>query len=67
MAWLARLDTRARRWPRLARWAYTGLKFYLLAAGTFLWIMLWWERHWFLGLAQAVCVGVVLFRELRGE
>ena len=67
MAWLARMDARARHWPRPARWAYLGAKFYLLAAGAFLWVMLWWQRHWFLGLTQAVFVGYVLFRELRGE
>lgn len=67
MAWLAKLDARSRRWPRLLRWTYQGVKFYLLAAGVFLWVMLWWQRHWFLGVSQAAFVGYVLFRELRGE
>lgn len=67
MAWLARLDAKAQKWPRLIRWAYHGLKYYLLAAGTFLWIMLWWQRHWFLGLLQLIYVGYVLVGELRGQ
>lgn len=35
MAWLARLDARARRAPRPLRWAYWGLKWYLVALGTY--------------------------------
>lgn len=33
MAWLANLDARATRWPLPFRWAYRGLKWYLIAAG----------------------------------
>lgn len=65
MAWLARLDAKAQKWPRLIRWAYHSLKYYLLAAGAFMWVMLWWQRHWALGLLQLLYVGYVLLSELR--
>lgn len=67
MAWLDRLDATSRHWPRLARWAYLGVKYYLLAAGAFMWVMLWWKRHWLLGLSQLGIVGYVLLSELRGH
>jgi len=67
MAWLTRLDARSQHWPRLIRWAYLGLKYYLLAAGVFLWVMLWWQRHWLLGVMQVLFVGYVLASELRGH
>lgn len=67
MAWLDRLDAKSRRWPRFARWAYVGLKYYLLAAGAFMWIMLWWQRHWLLGVSQLAIVSYVLLSELRGQ
>lgn len=33
VAWLAKLDAKAKRWPRPAYWAYVGVKWYLIAAG----------------------------------
>ena len=36
MAWLARLDAAARRWPPPAQWLYVSLKWYLVAAGVVL-------------------------------
>lgn len=33
MAWLAKLDTRAARWPRPVRWSYLSLKWYLIIGG----------------------------------
>jgi hypothetical protein len=35
VAWLAKLDARARQWPTPARWAYVGLKWYLALLGAF--------------------------------
>lgn len=63
MAWLARLDARARSWPRPLWWGYTALKWYLVAAGLFLWLALWWQRHPLLAVMQAGFVGYVLFHE----
>lgn len=33
MAWLARLDARATRWPLPLRWGYLSLKWYLIVLG----------------------------------
>jgi hypothetical protein len=33
MAWLAKLDARAQLWPTPGRWAYLGLKWYLVLVG----------------------------------
>lgn len=33
MAWLARLDATASRWPTPAYWSYLGVKWYLIATG----------------------------------
>lgn len=33
LAWLARLDARARQWPRPVLWGYTFLKWSLVALG----------------------------------
>jgi hypothetical protein len=33
MAWLAKLDARAARWPTPARWTYLGVKWYLVGLG----------------------------------
>jgi hypothetical protein len=44
MAWLANLDTRAKHWPKPARWAYVGFKWYLIALGGFMVIRLWLDR-----------------------
>jgi len=41
MAWLARLDTRARQWPRPVFWGYTALKWYLVAVGAWMFIYAW--------------------------
>ena len=39
MAWLAKLDARAATWPTPGRWAYVGVKWYLVALGAFLLFM----------------------------
>lgn len=44
MAWLAKLDARAQTWPRAARWAYVGLKWYLVALGAFALLGVWADR-----------------------
>lgn len=44
MSWIARLDARAARWPLPARWAYRGLKWYLVALGGFAVIRLALDR-----------------------
>ena len=36
MAWLARLDARAARWPRPVRWPYLSLKYLLITLGVYL-------------------------------
>lgn len=64
MAWLARLDARARLWPSPGRWSYIALKWTLIALGAFLWIATWWQRHVLLGVAQLGIVGYGLAREL---
>jgi hypothetical protein len=64
VAWLARMDARARRWPLSGRWSYIALKWTLVALGAFLWIATWWQRHVLLGLAQIGIVGYGLAREL---
>lgn len=33
MAWLARLDARAAKWPKPVHWSYIGLKWYLASVG----------------------------------
>lgn len=35
MAWLARLDTKSRRWPAPCRWIYVGLKWFLIVMGAY--------------------------------
>ena len=40
-------------------------KWTLVALGAFLWVMLWWERHPLLGLAQILLIAYALVRELR--
>lgn len=40
------------------------LKWSLVALGAYLWIGLWFQRHWLLGLSQVVIVGVLLYREI---
>ena len=44
MAWLAKLDARAKTWPTAGRWAYVGLKWYLAAFGAFALIRVWLDR-----------------------
>jgi hypothetical protein len=36
MAWLARLDARAAKWPRPLRWPYVTLKWFLAAMGLYM-------------------------------
>jgi hypothetical protein len=36
MAWLAVLDVRAARWPRVLRWPYLALRWFLLLIGIYL-------------------------------
>lgn len=33
MAWLAKLDARAKSWPAPAQWLYTAIKAYLIVGG----------------------------------
>jgi hypothetical protein len=33
MAWLARLDSRAKTWPAPLQWVYVAIKAYLIVAG----------------------------------
>lgn len=35
MAWLARLDARARKWPAAVRWAYLGFRWLLILLGVY--------------------------------
>ncbi len=35
MAWLEKLDAKAQHWPTAGRWAYRGLKWYLVLLGAF--------------------------------
>jgi hypothetical protein len=35
VAWLAKLDARASKWPKPAHWAYLAVKWYLAAVGAF--------------------------------
>lgn len=51
----------------MGRWCYYLVRWYLAAAGAFLWVMLWWERHWFLGLAQLGYLSYGLLAELRPQ
>ena len=44
MAWLARLDARARLWPRPLRWCYVGLKWYLVLVGGLALLGVWADR-----------------------
>ncbi len=41
MAWLAKLDARARQWPRPVFWGYTALKWYLVAVGAWMFLYAW--------------------------
>ena len=41
MAWLARLDARASRWPSPVFWGYTALKWYLVVLGAWVLIYVW--------------------------
>ena len=43
-------------------WSHARLA--LAAFGAFLWVMLWWSRSPWLGVAQAVIIVILLFREL---
>jgi hypothetical protein len=36
VSWIATLDAKAQTWPPAARWAYRGLKWYLILAGVIL-------------------------------
>lgn len=44
MAWIARLDARARQWPPLAHWSYLALKWALVALGGFALVRLQLDR-----------------------
>jgi hypothetical protein len=45
------------------RWIVFALKWSLVALGAFVWIMLWWSRSPWLGMAQVVLIGAALLRE----
>jgi hypothetical protein len=44
LAWLARLDARARRWPTPARWLYHAAKWYLVLGGAIILGLTYLER-----------------------
>lgn len=44
MSWLAKLDARSRQWSPPARWAYVGLKWYLVAVGALALLGVWADR-----------------------
>lgn len=64
MAWLAKLDARAARCSRLIHWPYLALKWYIVFLGAFVWLGLWWQRHWSLGIAQGVIFGLIAYPSL---
>lgn len=41
MAWLARLDARARSWPRPALWLYLAVKWYVIVMGALSLFYVW--------------------------
>lgn len=44
MAWLSELDAKRSKWPAPARWAYSGVKWCLIAVGAFILLGLMGER-----------------------
>jgi len=44
MAWMARLDARAAKWPAPTRWVYLAVKWYCVAFGAFALFRLWLDR-----------------------
>ena len=44
MSWIARLDDRAKHWPKPWNWLYVGLKWYLVLMGGFALIRIWLDR-----------------------
>lgn len=69
MAWMARLDARAARWPRPLRWPYRALKWTLVLLGAYLligWYVVtfgWLTALWF--IAAPLAYGIL--RGLQGH
>jgi hypothetical protein len=53
MAWLARLDARAKQWPAPAFWCYQAVKAYLIVAGAIVLVGLILQRaNWIASLLR---------------
>lgn len=62
MAWLAKLDARSETWPRIGRWPYLGLRWFLISMGVFLACALAaeeWQEHR-VGLGTGIAVVSIL-------
>jgi hypothetical protein len=62
LSWLAKLDARAAKWPAAVRWSYLVLKWGLFGLGAVLWLTLWFERQFWLGVAQFVVLGYLAWQ-----
>ena len=61
MAWLAEIDTRARRRPPVLRWPYIGTKWALIALGVYLALGLAWQGNG-LGVGLVVAAALALIK-----
>jgi hypothetical protein len=67
MAWLAKLDTRARHWPKPLHWSYLALKWYLAFVGVVISIGLARQElaQHRVGLGLGLCAAIV-FAGIKG-